>query len=85
VNHEKAFPSSFPNFEVVRARMSFSTDSAKLQFACVFVVFLLWIITVVVVRMAQKKAPGGPNNSNPRVQYRELVRGLTEWALYIIS
>ncbi|CAG8490659.1 3349_t:CDS:2 [Acaulospora morrowiae] len=52
--------------------MSFPNTDLTIQFACVFVVFLLWIVSLIPVRRAQTLQFEGYNNSNPREQYNNL-------------
>ncbi|KXN67267.1 hypothetical protein CONCODRAFT_73106 [Conidiobolus coronatus NRRL 28638] len=44
----------------------------NLQFACMFIVYLVWFGLLIPVRRAQAKAEGGIDNSNPRAQYNNL-------------
>ncbi|CAG8579422.1 8650_t:CDS:2, partial [Ambispora gerdemannii] len=52
--------------------MSFQTNHYTLQFAIVFAMFLLWLMTLIPIRIAQSRMLGGLDNRNPREQYQEL-------------
>ncbi|KAG9295824.1 hypothetical protein G9A89_009053 [Geosiphon pyriformis] len=52
--------------------MAFGNDDSTLQFATVFIMFLLWFLTLIPVRIAQSRMQDGLDNANPRDQYRKL-------------
>ncbi|CAH1766064.1 15123_t:CDS:2, partial [Entrophospora sp. SA101] len=52
--------------------MAFAYSDFTTQFACVFIVFLLWVVSLTPVRRAQLRQEEGYNNSNPREQYQNL-------------
>ncbi|KAK9718036.1 hypothetical protein K7432_005790 [Basidiobolus ranarum] len=50
--------------------MAFSTNEANIHIGCIFATFLIWFLTLVPVRLAQRRA--GFDNANPRQQYNNL-------------